>query len=75
MAGLSLYGAVTAFGVDPLVLLVWLGAGGLAMTAVLRQALPEATRYDPATQCFTLPGSWLPLSPMMGIFMTKYLHG
>lgn len=75
MTGLSLYGTVTAFGADPQVLLVWLGAGSLAMTAVLRQALPGSTRYDPATQRFTLPGSWLPLSLMMGIFMTKYLVG
>lgn len=75
MTGLSLYGTVTAFGAGPQVLLVWLGAGGLAMTAVLRQALPDATRYDPATQRFTLPGSWLPLSLTMGIFLTKYLVG
>ena len=75
MTGLSLYGAVTAFGADTQVLLVWVGAGGLALTAVLHQALPEGTRYDPATQRFNLPGSWLPLSLMMVIFMTKYLMG
>ena len=75
MTGLSLQGTVTAFGTEPQVLLVWLGAGGLAMTAVLRRALPQATRYDPATQSFNLPGSWLPLFLMMGIFATKYLVG
>lgn len=75
MTGLSLYGAVTAFGADPQVLLVWLCAGGLAITLVLQPALPQATRYDPATRRFTLPGSWLPLLLMLGIFMTKYLVG
>ena len=75
MICLSLYGAVTTFGAETQVLLVWVGAGSLALTAVLRQALPEGTRYDAATQRFSLPGSWLPLSLMMGIFMTKYLVG
>ncbi len=75
MTGLSLYGTVSAFGIEPQVLLVWLGANAVAMAAVLRRALPQATRYDPATQSFTLPGSWAPLFLMMGIFITKYLVG
>jgi hypothetical protein len=75
MTGLSLYGTVTAFGAGPQLLLVWLSACALALTLVLQQALPEATRYDPATRRFTLPGSWLPLLLMLGIFMTKYLVG
>lgn len=75
MAGLSLYGTVTAFGTEPQLLLVWLLAGGLMAAVVARRALPEATRYDPATRRFTLPGSWLPLLLILGIFATKYLVG
>lgn len=75
MTGLSLYGTVTAFGADPQVLLVWLCAASLIVTLVLRQTLPDATRYDTATQRFTLPGSWVPLLLILGIFITKYVVG
>lgn len=75
MIGLSLYGSVTAFGADPQVLLVWLCACGLMTALAVRQALPEAARYDPATRRFTLPGSWLPLLLILGIFVTKYVVG
>lgn len=75
MTGLSLYGTVTAFGTDPQVLLVWLCASGLISALVLQQALPAATRYDPATRRFTLPGSWVPLLLILGIFVTKYVVG
>ena len=75
MTGLSLYGTVTAFGAGPQLLLVWLSACALALTLVLQQALPEATRYDPATRRFTLPGNWVPLLLILGIFVTKYFVG
>lgn len=75
MSGLSLYGTVAAFGAGPQLLLVWMCAGALALTLVLQQALPEATRYDPATRRFTLPGSWVPLLLILGIFVTKYFVG
>lgn len=75
MTGLSLYGTVTVFGADPQVLLAWLVAAGLTGTRVLSQALPEAVRYDPATRRFNLPGSWVPLMLILGIFMTKYVVG
>ncbi|MDO8699747.1 MAG: hypothetical protein Q7J75_04915 [Rhodoferax sp.] len=75
MIGLSLYGTVAVFGAEPLVLLVWLCAGGLTATLVLQQPLHDATRYDNWTQRFTLPGSWVPLMLILGIFMTKYIVG
>jgi hypothetical protein len=75
MTGLSLYGAVTTFGLYPQVLLVWLLAGALVIALVLQLALPAATRYDAATGRFNLPGSWVPLLLILGIFLTKYLVG
>lgn len=75
MTGLSLYGTVTAFGADAQILLVWLSACGLIGTLVLQQALPVATRYDAATRRFHLPGSWVPLMLILGIFVTKYVVG
>ncbi len=75
MTGLSVYGSVAAFGAGPQVLLVWLSACALALALVLQQAPPDATRYDPATRLFTLPGSWVPLLLILGIFVTKYFVG
>ncbi len=75
MTALSLYGTVNVFGADPLNLGVWLLAASLTATGVLAQNLPAATRYDPATQRFSLPGSWVPLVLILGIFITKYVVG
>ncbi len=75
MTGLSLYGTLTAFGAEPLVMLTWLGAGGVMATLVVQQALPQATHYDSETRRFALPGSWVPLMLILGIFMTKYVVG
>ena len=75
MTGLSLYGSVTAFGGDSQILIVWLGAAALMGTVVLQRPLPDACRYDPATRRFTLPGSWVPLLLMLGLFLTKYVVG
>ena len=75
MTGLALYGTVTAFGTDPQVLLVWLGAAGLVLLLLMQRTLPEGIRYDPSTRCFSLPGSWAPLMLILGLFITKYIVG
>ncbi|MBT9507000.1 MAG: hypothetical protein IV109_10400 [Rhodoferax sp.] len=75
MIGLSLYGTVAAFGAEPQVLLVWLCAGGLMAALVLQQPLQDATHFDTWKRRFTLPGSWVPLMLILGIFMTRYIVG
>ena len=75
MIGLSLYGTVSAFGPHPQVLLAWLLAGAGVAAAVLQTSLPAATRYDAASHRFTLPGSWVPLLLILGIFVIKYAVG
>ncbi|MDO8651029.1 MAG: hypothetical protein Q7R66_02430 [Undibacterium sp.] len=75
MTGLSLSGTLAAFGADPQVVLAWLVAVALMAFLVQSQTLPASTHYDPATRLFSLPGSWVPLLLIMGIFMTKYVVG
>ena len=72
MTGLSLYGAVTVFGVEPAVIGVWLSTAAATGLWAGQQPLPAATRYDPLMRQFSLPGSWVPLLLIMGIFVTKY---
>jgi len=55
-------------------LLTWLAVVA-ASVAVLTQTLSTGAWYDATHQRFDLPGSWVPLALMMGIFVTKYLVG
>lgn len=74
MMVLSLYGVISAFGIDFLPLLCWIS--GLAITTLTIQRLhPAHLQYCEATQLFTVPGSWTPLALMMGIFLMKYCVG
>jgi hypothetical protein len=75
LVALSLYGTVTVFGSQPLALLVWAMAAAASAFLVLRRPVPPGTRFDLASQTFTLPGSWAPLALMMAIFCTKYAVG
>ncbi|MFZ4479569.1 MAG: DUF6622 family protein [Rhodoferax sp.] len=75
MTGLSLYGTVAAFGAEPQVLLLWLTAASLMVVLLMQRSPSEAIRYDPATRRFAMPGSWVPLLLIMGLFATKYVVG
>jgi hypothetical protein len=49
---------------------------GLFLSWVLSQsAAPAGASFDPATQRFTLPGSWWPLALFMAIFACKFVVG
>ncbi|OJX06382.1 MAG: hypothetical protein BGO72_10690 [Burkholderiales bacterium 70-64] len=75
MLGLSGWGVASAFGASLLGLSCWAAAGVLAFALVMRRALPARVRYDAASRRFVVPGSWVPLALIMGIFFTKYAVG
>lgn len=75
MAVFSLSGLVTAFGASPSVLGAWLSAVAVALTVVLMRPLPAGVRYDASQRVFALPGSWVPLVLILGIFSIKYATG
>lgn len=75
MVGLSLSGTLSAFGAQAQTMLFWLLAGGLTAALLMQRVLPENTRYDARTRTFSLPGSWVPLMLILGIFVTKYVVG
>ena len=58
-----------------LALLTWAAACLLVSWALGQGAAPDGARYDPATQRFTVPGSWLPLALFMAIFACKFVVG
>lgn len=75
MVGLSVYGTVSVFEVQPGVLLAWLIAAASLAAFVLTGSQPRNARYDAATRTLHQLGSWVPLALMMGLFATKYAVG
>lgn len=75
MTGLSLSGTVSSFGLAPAALLMWALAIGLTAGLLIRCPAGAETRYDRATGRFYLPGSWLPMALILGIFTVKYAVG
>lgn len=75
MLVLSFYGVLSAFGSTPLALSSWLT--GVAITACfgLKSVKPSGVSFATETQCFSVPGSWVPLALMMAIYFIKYSVG
>lgn len=75
MTALSLSGTLSSFGGAPGVLLAWVGGGVITVWLLSRRPAPASTRYDAASQLFWLPGSWVPMALILGIFSLKYVVG
>ena len=71
----GVWGIYSAFGLQAAPLVAW--ALGLATSAtwVLRSGWPGGARFDAERQLFFVPGSWLPLGLMLGIFVGKFALG
>ncbi len=75
MTGIALSGMLSGFGAAPLMLLIWIAAASIGTWRVIRRPLPPLTRYDASTGLYYLPGSWLPMVLILGIFTVKYAVG
>lgn len=75
MVSLSMFGVLTVFGTSLTILTVWLAAGAVVLALILRKESSPAISYDAVKRLFTLPGSWVPLILILGIFVTKYVVG
>jgi hypothetical protein len=78
MTGLSLWGTASAFARSPLfgyIMLAWVVGALLVGSVVARTPAPAGTRHDAASRSFQIPGSWLPMALILGIFLTKYIVG
>lgn len=53
----------------------WALTGLFVSWALSQSAAPTGASFNPATQRFTLPGSWLPLALFMAIFACKFVVG
>lgn len=78
MTGLSLWGTISAFSQSTMygyVLLVWVVAAVVLAAVVGMMPAPAGARYSPRDRTFAVPGSWVPLALIMGIFLVKYVVG
>jgi hypothetical protein len=78
MTGFSIYGTATAFGGSLLfgyVLVAWATAAAVVLSATAVLGAPRGAVYLPGERTFTVPGSWVPLALITGIFLTKYTVG
>ncbi len=72
MLALSFYGVWNTFNGSALGAACWLVAALATALASQRVNFARGVRYIADTRSFIMPGSWLPLALMMGIFFTKY---
>ena len=56
-------------------LISWALTGLFVSWALSQSAAPAGASYNPATQRFTLPGSWWPLALFMAIIAGKFVVG
>ena len=70
MLALSLYGVTTAFGAHIVPVLSW--ALGFAAVVVIGGPLLAPRGMAREGAAVRMPGSWVPLGLMLGIFMTKF---
>lgn len=76
MTALSLWGLAGAFGASPMLaslVLMWIAVAAVAFAFIGRMNAPHGTRYDAEARTFFLPGSWVPLALILGIFVTRYI--
>jgi hypothetical protein len=74
----GIWGTVSAFGSSAMfgyVMLVWMLVAAVALASVGIMEPPKGSTYDAASRTFSLPGSWVPMLLIAGIFLTKYVVG
>jgi hypothetical protein len=78
MIALGIWGMVSAFGHSPMfgyVMLTWMLVAATAFAVIGMREPPAGANYDTASRTFALPGSWVPMLLIVGIFLTKYMVG
>jgi hypothetical protein len=72
MAILSLYGVASAFSRQPLALIAWVGGAAIALWLAQSLRVWGEIRWLPQERSVLMPGSWLPLALLLGLFMIKF---
>lgn len=71
----SAWSTVGAFGWQGLTVLGFLAGVWTTRQIVVASGWPGAARHDAERGAYLVPGSWMPLAVMMGIFALKFVMG
>jgi hypothetical protein len=72
MAAWSLYSVIVAFGTLTAAA-VWAAGAAVALGIGLALERPQGVRYVAREKRFEIPGSWIPLALILGIFAVRYV--
>ena len=75
LIALSLSGVFSAFGHLPGALGGWATGFGAALAFARNAVAARGATWSPGTGTLHVPGSWLPISLMIGLFAIKYFAG
>jgi hypothetical protein len=75
MVALSLYGVLGAFGEAPVALAGWALGLAAALAVGSRRVAVRGARWSAERALLHVPGSWLPLTLIVGLFAIKYIAG
>jgi hypothetical protein len=72
LLGLGLWSQRSGFAAQPAALAIWLAALGALLALGRRLPRPAGARWHAAAARLHLPGSWLPMALIVGIFVLRY---
>ena len=68
----SLSAVVGSFGADWAAMSIWAACTAVAAWLSAVRPPPAGARFDPEARLIVIPGSWIPLVLILGIFVTHY---
>jgi hypothetical protein len=75
MMALSLSGALSTFTEVTLALAAWMAGFSLSLSFAGPAIAVRGASWSPATRHFQVPGSWVPVTLILGLFVIKYGAG
>ena len=75
MMVLSLSAVLNSFTQVPLALVAWVAGLWLALSVGAETMVARGASWSPETRRFRIPGSWRPMTMIMGLFVIKYVAG
>jgi len=75
MVAVSLSGALGTFTQLSLALAAWVAGFSLSLSFAGEVMVVRGASWSPETRLFQVPGSWLPVTMIVGLFLTKYVTG
>lgn len=70
---LSIFGTISAFGINKISLISWFVSTILSLIIGLKLSYPKNINYDKSKKVFNISGSWIPMILILIIFLLNIL--